>query len=112
MFNRSSKQMLLGIFIALFFITTPVYSVTNYKISNYGGGHQIWFEVEDYDDEQDDEDHQDEEEEDEDDDDDDDDQEIDDQKCIEYPTLTHQHSKEPRDDTTSMEEYGLHSYDN
>jgi len=41
--------MLLGIFIALFFITTPVYAVTNYKISNYGGGHQIWFEVEDYD---------------------------------------------------------------
>ena len=49
MFNRSSKQMLLGILIALFFITTPVYAVANYKISNYGGGHQIWFEAEDYD---------------------------------------------------------------
>jgi hypothetical protein len=48
MCNQPSKQMLLGIFIALL-ITTPIYAVTNYKISNYGGGHQIWFEAENYD---------------------------------------------------------------
>jgi len=30
-------------------ITTPVYAVENFKISNYGGAHQIWFEVEDFD---------------------------------------------------------------
>ena len=49
MFNQSSKQIVIGIFIGLFLITTPVRAVTNYKISNYGGGHQIWFEAEDFD---------------------------------------------------------------
>ncbi len=49
MFHQSSKQILLGIFVALLLITVPVYAVKNYKFSNYGGGHQIWFEVEDYD---------------------------------------------------------------
>jgi len=49
MCNQPSKQMLLGIFIGLFLITTPVHAVRNIKISNYRGGHQIWFEAEDFD---------------------------------------------------------------
>ena len=49
MFNQLSKLILFGIFVALLIITKPIYAVTNYKISNYGGGHQIWFEAEDYD---------------------------------------------------------------
>ncbi|MHC4487082.1 MAG: discoidin domain-containing protein [Planctomycetota bacterium] len=49
MFHQSSKQILLGIFVALLLITVPAYAVKNYKFSNYAGGHQIWFEVEDYD---------------------------------------------------------------
>ncbi|MFH1882646.1 MAG: hypothetical protein ABIL62_08055 [Planctomycetota bacterium] len=38
-------------FYTLLLITMPVYAIKNYnyKISNYGGGHQIWFEAEDYD---------------------------------------------------------------
>ena len=49
MFHQSFKQILLCIFVALLLITMPVYAVKNYKFSNYGGGHQIWFEAEDYD---------------------------------------------------------------
>ena len=49
MFHRSSKQILLDIFVALLLITVPVYAVKNFKTSNYGGAHQIWFEVEDFD---------------------------------------------------------------
>jgi len=49
MFHKSSKQISLGIFIALFLMTMPVNGVENFKISEYGGGHQIWFEVEDFD---------------------------------------------------------------
>jgi len=49
MFHQSFKQTSIGIFVALLLITMPVYAVENYKISNYGGGHQIWFEAEDYD---------------------------------------------------------------
>jgi hypothetical protein len=49
MFHQSSKQIILGIFVALLLITMPVYAVENFKISNYGGSNQIWFEVEDFD---------------------------------------------------------------
>jgi len=49
MFRQSSKKILLGIFVALLLLTKPVYAVKNIKISNYKGGHQIWFEAEDYD---------------------------------------------------------------
>jgi hypothetical protein len=49
MFNRHSQQIVLGIVVGLFLLTTPVHAVRNFKISNYGGGHQIWFEAEDYD---------------------------------------------------------------
>jgi hypothetical protein len=49
MFRQLSKKILLGIFVALLLLTTPVYAVKKFKISNYAGGHQIWFEAEDYD---------------------------------------------------------------
>jgi hypothetical protein len=51
MFHQSSKQILLGIFVVSLLITMPVYAIKNYnyKISNYGDAHQIWFEAEDYD---------------------------------------------------------------
>ena len=39
---------LLGVFIALA-LTMPAYAVKNFKTSNYGSGHQIWFEAEDVD---------------------------------------------------------------
>jgi regulation of enolase protein 1 (concanavalin A-like superfamily) len=39
---------LLVVFFALL-VAAPLYAGKNYKISNYGGGHQIWFEAEDYD---------------------------------------------------------------
>jgi hypothetical protein len=48
MFHRSSKQVLWSVFVALL-LTVPAYAVKNFKISNFGGGHQIWFEAEDYD---------------------------------------------------------------
>ncbi len=48
MFHPSSKPMAVGIFLALL-LTVPVYAGKNYKISNYGKGHQIWFEAEDFD---------------------------------------------------------------
>ena len=46
---ESPKQILPGFFIAALLITMPVCAVENFKISSYGGGHQIWFEAEDYD---------------------------------------------------------------
>jgi hypothetical protein len=49
MFHQLSKQIFLGIFVALLLMATPGYAVENFKISNYAGGHQIWFEVEDFD---------------------------------------------------------------
>ncbi|MHC4354701.1 MAG: LamG-like jellyroll fold domain-containing protein [Planctomycetota bacterium] len=49
MFNQSSKQILVGIFAALLLMTMPAYAVENFKVSNYGGANQIWFEVEDFD---------------------------------------------------------------
>jgi len=49
MFHQSSKQILLGIFVALLLVTMPAYAVENYKTSNYAGAHQIWFEAEDFD---------------------------------------------------------------
>ena len=48
MSHKLSKRILLGVFLALL-LTTPVHAVKNFKISSYGGGHQIWFEVEDFD---------------------------------------------------------------
>ncbi|KPK42892.1 MAG: hypothetical protein AMJ65_07075, partial [Phycisphaerae bacterium SG8_4] len=48
MLHQSAKRVLFGAFVALL-VTTPVYAVKNFKISGYGGGHQIWFEAEDFD---------------------------------------------------------------
>jgi hypothetical protein len=49
MFHQSSKQILIGILVALLVSTIPAYAVENVKVSNYGAGSQIWFEVEDFD---------------------------------------------------------------
>ncbi|MHC4511214.1 MAG: hypothetical protein ACYTAO_20080, partial [Planctomycetota bacterium] len=49
MFHQSSKEISLGIFVVLLLLTMPVYAVQNFKVSNYGGAHQIWFEAEDFD---------------------------------------------------------------
>ena len=48
MFHPSSRQILLGVFIALA-LTMPAYAVKTFKTSNFGNAHQIWFEAEDYD---------------------------------------------------------------
>jgi len=48
MLHQSAKRVLFGAFVALL-VTTPVHAVKNFKISGYGGGHQIWFEAEDFD---------------------------------------------------------------
>jgi len=47
-FPQSSRQIVLGVFVALA-LTVPAYAVKNVKVSNYGNGHQIWFEAEDFD---------------------------------------------------------------
>ncbi|MFH1715818.1 MAG: hypothetical protein ABIF19_00570, partial [Planctomycetota bacterium] len=49
MTHQLSKKVLLGIFIGLFLIAVPVHAVKNFKTSSFGGGHQVWFEAEDYD---------------------------------------------------------------
>jgi len=49
MFYPSSKQIVLGMFVALLFIIMPVGAVETFKVSEYRGGHQIWFEAEAFD---------------------------------------------------------------
>jgi hypothetical protein len=49
MFRQLTKQTLLGICLALLLVTMPAYAVKTFKVSQFGGGNQIWFEVEDYD---------------------------------------------------------------
>ena len=49
MFHLFSKQILLGILLALLFVVMPTYAVEVYKVSEFGDAHQIWFEVEAYD---------------------------------------------------------------
>jgi len=48
MLHQSARRVLFGAFVALL-VTTPVHAVKNFKISGYGGGRQIWFEAEDFD---------------------------------------------------------------
>ena len=48
MSHRLSKPILLCVFFTLW-VVVPASAVNNYKVSNYGGGHQIWFEAEGYD---------------------------------------------------------------
>jgi len=47
MSHPSSRQVLLCVLVG-WALTVPAYAVKNYKISNYGKGHQIWFEAEDF----------------------------------------------------------------
>jgi len=49
MVRQSSRQYLLGILVVSLFVAVPGYAVENVKTSTYGAGHQIWFEVEDFD---------------------------------------------------------------
>jgi len=49
MFHKLSKQTSIGVFVGLLLLTVPAYAVKNYKTSNFGGAHQIWFEAEDFD---------------------------------------------------------------
>ena len=48
MFHQWAKRVFSSAFVALL-LTTPIYAVKNFKISSYGGAHQIWFEAEDFD---------------------------------------------------------------
>jgi hypothetical protein len=48
MSQQLPKQIPLGIFLALL-AAVPLYAAKNIKVSNYGSGHQIWFEAEDFD---------------------------------------------------------------
>ncbi len=49
MYCQWFKRVSLGIFLALLLAAMPAYAVKNLKVSNYGGGNQVWFEAEDYD---------------------------------------------------------------
>ncbi|MHC4518341.1 MAG: discoidin domain-containing protein, partial [Planctomycetota bacterium] len=49
MYNQIARRILLCTLIGLFFATTSVHAVSTVKTSDYGAGHQIWFEVEDFD---------------------------------------------------------------
>ncbi|MHC4681505.1 MAG: discoidin domain-containing protein [Planctomycetota bacterium] len=49
MLHQSSKQVSVGLFTAVLFLTVPAYAVKSFKVSNYGGAHQIWFEAEHFD---------------------------------------------------------------
>jgi hypothetical protein len=49
MSHKSAKLITFSIFVALLLLATSVHAVENFKISNYRGGHQIWFEAEEFD---------------------------------------------------------------
>jgi len=49
MLHKLSKQTSIGLLVGLLLVTVPAYAVKNYKTSNFGGAHQIWFEAEDFD---------------------------------------------------------------
>jgi hypothetical protein len=46
---KSAKHITLGVLAASLLLAASVNAVENFKISNYGGGHQIWFEAEEFD---------------------------------------------------------------
>jgi len=48
MSHKSAKHITLGVLIASLMLASPVHAVENFKISSYGGGHQIWFEAEEF----------------------------------------------------------------
>ena len=49
MSHKSVKHITLGLLVASLLLATSVKAVENFKISSYGGGHQIWFEAEEFD---------------------------------------------------------------
>ncbi len=49
MLHKSAKQITLGVLVALLLPVALVHAVENFKTSGYGGGHQIWFEAEEFD---------------------------------------------------------------
>jgi len=49
MSHKSAKHITLGVLFTTLLLATPVHAVKNFKISGYGGGHQIWFEAEEFD---------------------------------------------------------------
>ena len=49
MSHKSAKHITLGVLVASLMLAPPVHAVENFKISSYGGGHQIWFEAEEFD---------------------------------------------------------------
>lgn len=49
MSHKSAKHITLGVLFASLMLASPVHAVENFKISSYGGGHQIWFEAEEFD---------------------------------------------------------------
>ncbi|MHC4628581.1 MAG: discoidin domain-containing protein, partial [Planctomycetota bacterium] len=49
MLRKSVKHITLSAFVALLIPATAVHAVKNFRISGYGGGHQIWFEAEEFD---------------------------------------------------------------
>ena len=49
MSRESSERIVVSMLILLLAVTAPSYAVAKFKTSNYAGGHQIWFEAEDFD---------------------------------------------------------------
>jgi len=49
MLSKSSTQLSVGVLIVLLLVAVPSFGVANFKVSEYGAGHQIWFEAEDFD---------------------------------------------------------------
>ncbi|MHC4366532.1 MAG: discoidin domain-containing protein [Planctomycetota bacterium] len=48
MSHKSARLIALGVLAGLLLPSMPVYAVETFKISGYGGGHQIWFEAEEF----------------------------------------------------------------
>jgi len=49
MSRKSAKLIMLGLLVAFLLPAARVYAVKNFRISGFGGGHQIWFEAEEFD---------------------------------------------------------------
>ncbi len=49
MLRHFVNVIILGVFAVILLINTPVGAIETFKVSTYGAGHQIWFEVEDFD---------------------------------------------------------------
>lgn len=49
MFHQVSRQMFFSVLLVLLVATVPAYAVDAFRVSELGGGHQVWFEAENYD---------------------------------------------------------------